>query len=57
MKRFVLLVCACLWMAPTVAANDGVRVWSIDKTLDVAYKVIYRHLESNKFYVVAKLWK
>ncbi len=52
MKRTALLLCVCLWMAPVGAANDAVRVWSIDKTLDVAYKVIYRHLESNKFYVV-----
>lgn len=52
MKRFVLLLCACLWIAPVVAVEDTVRVWSIDQPLDAAYPVIYRHLESNRFYVV-----
>lgn len=52
MKRLTLLLGAFLWMAAVAAANDSVRVWSVDKTLDVAYKVIYGHLESNNFYVV-----
>lgn len=52
MKRFALLLFVCLGMTAVAAANDNVRVWSIDKRLDAAYKVIYRHLESNNFYVV-----
>ena len=52
MKRIAVLICTCLWLVSAAAANESVRAWSIDKPLDVAYKVIYQHLESNDFYVV-----
>jgi hypothetical protein len=51
MKRLVLLF-ACLWLAPVYAGSDNVRVWSVDKTLTAVYKVVYQHLESNNFFVV-----
>jgi uncharacterized protein (DUF302 family) len=51
MKRLVLLF-AWLWLTPVYAGGDNVRVWSVDKTLTVVYKVVYQHLESNNFFVV-----
>jgi len=51
MKHLVLLF-ACLWLAPVYAGGDNVRVWSVDKTLTAVYKVVYQHLESNNFFVV-----
>lgn len=52
MKRFGFLLLAFLWLPHVQAANDNVRTWSTDQPLDSAYKVIYRHLEDNRFYVV-----
>lgn len=52
MKRFGLLLLACFWLTQAQAANDTVRTWSIDQPLDTAYKVVYQHLEDNRFYVV-----
>lgn len=52
MKRFGLILLACLWLAQAQAGNDTVRTWSSNQPLDSAYKVIYRHLEDNRFFVV-----
>jgi len=52
MKRFGVLLLACLWFAQAQAGNDNVRTWSSDQPLDSAYKVIYKHLEDNRFFVV-----
>jgi uncharacterized protein (DUF302 family) len=52
MKRLGLILLSALWLVQAQAANDNVRSWSTDQPLDVAYKVIYKHLEDNKFFVV-----
>jgi hypothetical protein len=52
MKRYGLIVFAFLWLVQAQAANDNVRSWSTDQALDTAYKVVYRHLEENRFFVV-----
>ena len=52
MKRFVIGLLPLLWLAPLSAAAPQVRVWTIDKTLETAYPVVYQALEDNKFFVV-----
>jgi uncharacterized protein (DUF302 family) len=52
MKRFGLLLLVFLWFSQAQAGNDNVRAWSTDQPLDTAYKVVYKHLEDNRFFVV-----
>lgn len=52
MKSYAWLLLGLVWLVPALAANDNVRTWSTDQPLDTAYKVIYKHLEDNRFYVV-----
>lgn len=52
MKRYGLILFAVLWLVQAQAANDNVRSWTTDQPLDTAYKVVYRHLEENRFFVV-----
>lgn len=51
MRRLVLLI-ACLWLAPVYASGANVKVWHVDRTLTETYKVVYRNLEDNNFFVV-----
>jgi hypothetical protein len=52
MKRFVLFFCAGLWLTQIHAESDKLLVWSVEKSLDHTYKIVYKYLENNKFFVV-----
>lgn len=52
MKHLVALVLACLWLAPVSADTSNVLSWSSDKGMETTYKIVYKHLENNKFFVV-----
>ena len=52
MKRFVVLILSCLWLTQVSAESSNVLSWSIDKDIETTYKVVYNHLENNKFFVV-----
>jgi len=52
MKRHILLALVFLWVGPVSADASNVLVWSSDQDMETTYKVVYNHLESNKFFVV-----
>lgn len=52
MKRLVLLLLASLWLPQVIAESPNVLSWQLNHNLDSSYKVIYKHLEENGFYVV-----
>ena len=52
MKVLVVLVLACLWLTPVSAETSNVLSWSIEKDIETTYKVVYNHLENNRFFVV-----
>ena len=52
MKGLVVLVLACFWLTPVSAETSNVLSWSIEKDIETTYKVVYNHLENNRFFVV-----
>ena len=52
MKRLVLLLLVSIWLPQVIAASPNVLRWQLDHNLDTSYKIVYKHLEENMFYVV-----
>jgi len=52
MKRVLIFLLATLWLPQAFAKDGNVRVWATDTDLDTTYKVVYNHLEDNRFFVV-----
>jgi Domain of unknown function DUF302 len=52
MKRLVVLALVCLWLTPVSAETSNVLSWSVDKELETTYKIVHKHMENNRFFVV-----
>ena len=52
MKGLVVLLLACLWLTPVAAETSNVLSWSVDQNIETTYKVVYNHLENDRFFVV-----
>jgi uncharacterized protein (DUF302 family) len=52
MKRFVVLVLACLWLTQVSAESSSVLTWTAEQDMETTYKVVYNHLENNRLFVV-----
>ncbi len=52
MKIMAVFLFALVGMAQVQADSSNVRVWNIDKDLETSYKVVYKNLEDNRFFVV-----
>ena len=51
MKIMAVFLFAVVSTTQAFADVSNVRVWNIDKDLETAYKIVYKNLENNKFYV------
>ncbi len=52
MKTAVIWIIACVWLTQAWAEPANVLVWSTDKDMETTYKVVYKNLEDNNFFVV-----
>jgi len=52
MKIMAVFLFALVGMVQAQADTSNVRVWNIDKDLETSYKVVYKNLEDNRFFVV-----
>jgi len=52
MKIMAVLLFALVAMAQAFADTSSVRVWNTGKDLETSYKVVYKSLENNRFFVV-----
>ena len=52
MKIMAVFLLALVSMAQVQADTSNVRVWNIDKDLETSYKIVYKNLEDNRFFVV-----
>jgi len=52
MKIMAVLLFALVGMVQVQADTSNVRIWNIDKDLETSYKIVYKNLEDNKFFVV-----
>lgn len=52
MYRNMLLVLILTAVAPAGAGLPGVLRWDVEQNLDITYRMIYKSLEENRFFVV-----
>ena len=52
MKRIAFLILSCFCVGQLLAADPKVLTWDIDKNLETSYKIVYKTLEKNRFFVV-----
>jgi len=52
MKIMAVFLFALVGMAQAFADTSSVRMWNTGKDLETSYKVVYKSLENNRFYVV-----
>ena len=52
MRRIAFLIVSFLCFSQVVVATPTVLTWDIDKDLETTYRIVYKSLEKNKFFVV-----
>jgi hypothetical protein len=52
MIRIAFLILSCFCVGQALAADPKVLAWDIDKDLETSYKIVYKRLEKNRFFVV-----
>ena len=52
MKRLIFLLLAGFWLTQAIAQSSNVLSWQLNQDLESSYKIVYKHLEEKKFFVV-----